>query len=62
MGSKKWEMGSKKWDVGIHNNLDILEWEMGPREVGNGTQTRILIFKISSSDSALFIHSIGFGD
>ena len=22
---------------------------MGPREVGNGTQTRILIFKISSS-------------
>ena len=49
MGSKKWEMGSKKWDVGIHNNLDILEWEMGPREVGNGTQTRILIFKISSS-------------
>ena len=50
MGSKKWEMGSKKWDVGIHNNLDILEWEMGPREVGNGTQTRILIFKISSSE------------
>ena len=52
MGSKKWEMGSKKWDVGIHNNLDILEWEMGPQEVGNGAQTRI---KYITKNSKSFI-------
>ena len=27
-------MGSRKWDVGIHNNVDTLEWEMGPRDMG----------------------------
>ena len=47
--NKKWEMGSRKWDVGIHNNVDTLEPEMRPRDMGNGTQMRTLIFIISSS-------------
>ena len=28
---------------------DILVWEVGPLKVGSGTQTRILVFKISAS-------------
>ena len=68
MRSGAWEVGNQKWEMGIQRwEMRIYEWETFLRwEVGNGTQTRIPIFKISPSvffadeTSILFIITLEF--
>ena len=62
MRSEKWEVGNntremrnKKWEMGIQKfgSWILKEIELGPREMGNGNQIRILIFEGSPSGLCL---------
>ena len=45
----KWEFGSGKWEVGSEGAEKQERCWIGPWEVGNETQTRILIFEVTPS-------------